>query len=273
MTIYSQQMTFENYNPEYAMFVDKFKPKKTTDDCYTPDNIYETVRDWACARYGIDPASIVRPFWPGGDYERFNYPPGCFVLDNPPFSIISRIIRFYMRHGVRFLLFAPALSLFGTAPESGANYLCCGETITYANGAQVATSFVTSEGDFLVETVPDLNRRIKAADELNRKAKTKKLRKYSIPHDVATAARLNWLSIHGEPFRIRRSDAFFIRALDCGINLFGDGFLLSERAAAERAAAERAAAERAAAERAAAERAVLSDREKALQKRLGGGDD
>lgn len=31
----------------YEEFVDKFKPKKTTDDCYTPDAIYKAVKDWA----------------------------------------------------------------------------------------------------------------------------------------------------------------------------------------------------------------------------------
>jgi hypothetical protein len=29
---------------EYEAFVDKFKPKKTTDDCYTPPDVYDTVR-------------------------------------------------------------------------------------------------------------------------------------------------------------------------------------------------------------------------------------
>ena len=31
---------------EYSAFVDKFTPKKTTDDCYTPENIYEAVAEW-----------------------------------------------------------------------------------------------------------------------------------------------------------------------------------------------------------------------------------
>lgn len=31
----------------YEEFVDKFKPKKTTDDCYTPGAIYEVVKGWA----------------------------------------------------------------------------------------------------------------------------------------------------------------------------------------------------------------------------------
>lgn len=50
----------------YEDFVEKFKPKKTTDDCYTPTLVYDAVRDWACEKYGIDSAFIVRPFYPGG---------------------------------------------------------------------------------------------------------------------------------------------------------------------------------------------------------------
>lgn len=42
--------------------------------------------------------TIVRPFWPGGDYEDFDYPTGCVVIDNPPFSILSKIVRFYEDH-------------------------------------------------------------------------------------------------------------------------------------------------------------------------------
>lgn len=38
MTI-NGQMTLGEINAEYQSFVDKFKPKKTTDDCYTPPNI------------------------------------------------------------------------------------------------------------------------------------------------------------------------------------------------------------------------------------------
>lgn len=43
----------------------KFKPKKTTDDCYTPPLIYEAVKAWACKEYNIDSNKIVRPFYPG----------------------------------------------------------------------------------------------------------------------------------------------------------------------------------------------------------------
>ena len=99
---------------DYEGFVEKFKPKKTTDDCYTPPEVYEVVRDWACAEYGIDPARIVRPFYPGGDYEAYDYQDGCTVLDNPPFSIVSKIVRFYLDRGIPFFIFAPSLTVMSS---------------------------------------------------------------------------------------------------------------------------------------------------------------
>lgn len=53
---------------DYEGFVEKFKPKKTTDDCYTPPALYAAVRDWAVAEYGLQGRPLVRPFWPGGDF-------------------------------------------------------------------------------------------------------------------------------------------------------------------------------------------------------------
>ena len=73
----------------YEEFVNKFKPKKTTDDCYTPDVIYDAVRDWAVREYSLSGARIIRPFWPGGDYQSEDYSGDCVVIDNPPFSILS----------------------------------------------------------------------------------------------------------------------------------------------------------------------------------------
>ena len=45
---------------EYAEFLQKFERKKTTDDCYTPENIYGAVLDWAARRYGFDKAAAER---------------------------------------------------------------------------------------------------------------------------------------------------------------------------------------------------------------------
>lgn len=66
----------------YEEFVEKFKPKKTTDDCYTPEAVYDVIRDYVVEKYGLHGRLVVRPFWPGGDYENFNYPEDCVVIDN-----------------------------------------------------------------------------------------------------------------------------------------------------------------------------------------------
>lgn len=75
----------EDGNDEYNEFTEKFEPKKTTDDCYTPDKVYDAVADWVANEYGLDRSKFVRPFYPGGDYEREKYPDGCAVVDNTSF--------------------------------------------------------------------------------------------------------------------------------------------------------------------------------------------
>ena len=86
------QMTLADESSEYREFVEKFKPKKTTDDCYTPPEIYDVVLDYVVDRYGVAREKVMRPFWPNGDYEREQYPTGCVVVDNPPFSLLSKIV-------------------------------------------------------------------------------------------------------------------------------------------------------------------------------------
>ena len=53
-------------NEEYNEFLKKFEQKKTTDDCYTPEVVYEAVADWVSEEYGEDRKNFVRPFYPGG---------------------------------------------------------------------------------------------------------------------------------------------------------------------------------------------------------------
>ena len=97
----AEQMTLFDTNPEYMGFVEKFKPKKTTDDCYTPPMVYDALADWVCSEYGLDKADFCRPFYHGGDYERFDYS-RKIVVDNPPFSILSQIVKFYVEHDIKF---------------------------------------------------------------------------------------------------------------------------------------------------------------------------
>ncbi|WP_322353965.1 hypothetical protein [Paratractidigestivibacter sp.] len=257
-------------NPEYDAFVEKFKPKKTTDDCYTSEPIYNVVRDWACEKYGIDPDKIVRPFYPGGDYENFPYPDGTVVLDNPPFSILSKICEFYLDRGIPFFLFAPSLTAFsGRNTVLRMNHIICDANIVYENGAVVRTAFVTSYGgDIIAQSAPDLRKLIEGTSEKIKREKAKTLPKYVYPDHVLTAAMLQRYSLRGVDFCVRRGECAFVPKLDAQIEhkkaIFGGGLFLSDKAAARKAAAEKAAAEKAAAEKARAIIWELSDRERKI---------
>lgn len=239
------QGTFEDISPDYKAFCDKFKPKKTTDDCYTPENIFGVVLEWAAKKYGFKTSQVVRPFWQGGDYEREAYLDGAVVVDNPPFSILSKIVRFYNRNGIPFLLFAPALTTF-TDPTGGkTNYICTGASVTYANGAVVNTSFVTNMGDNLIETAPELRAAIIDADRENSLKGKNELPSYEYPPDVVTASDMNFLSVHGVKFEVKRAEATFVRDLDAmagtGKSIFGGGWLLDRKTTCRRIFADKEA--------------------------------
>ena len=260
---------------DYQDFLEKFEAKKTTDDCYTPDNIYDAVRDWAVEKYKIGNAAIVRPFYPGGDYKREKYPAECVVIDNPPFSIISEICEWYTSKKIRFFLFAPTLTLLGIMRGS-ANYVVCGCGVVYENGASVNTSFVTNMGGNKIVAAADLREILDDENKKNLKKLHRELPKYSYPDEVLTATMLCYMAAHGVSLEISERDVHFIRALDAqkasGKGLFGSGFLLSEKAAAEKAAAEKAAAEKAAAEKVNTDIWKLSEREWAIVRGLGNDD-
>ena len=232
---------------DYEKFITKFKAAKTTDDCYTPQPIYEAVVDYVFRKGNLpEDTEIVRPFRPNGDYTTEEYPEGCVVIDNPPFSILSKIVRFYVARGIKFFLFAPALTLFSSS-SSYCTKIVCGVSVTYANKAKVSTSFLTNIfGDNAIICDNELYTTIREIDERLQKESKKELTKIIYPDNVVSAAllqkvakRLTFVIPAGEMKPIKSAG---------GVSIFGGGYLLSSKAAAERAAAERAAAERAAAE-------------------------
>ena len=220
----------------YGEFTDKFKTKLTTDDCYTPEPVYNAVRDWTVRTYGLEGREIVRPFWPGGDFEMYDYPENCVVIDNPPFSLYDKIIAFYLDNGIDFMLFGPSLTLF---KKYDACYIVTNETVTYANGAKVTTSFCTSlDKEFRIRTCRDLKDAIAEAESAQ-KVKKADLPVIKYPGNVVTSAILGKTS--RVDFNVRKEDCAWCPKLN-GERLFGGGFLLNDRAAADRAAADRAAA-------------------------------
>lgn len=161
----------------YEQFVDKFKPKPklTTDDCYTPPEVYDVVARWAVKEYGWEDREIVRPFYPGGDYEHFDYTTNCAVIDNPPFSILSKIAEFYERRKIKYFLFAPQLTALVRQAKS---HIGVGVKIIYQNGAVVNTGFISSDGPTL-RSAPDLYSQL--TREVNKLKKSKKLTKMEYP--------------------------------------------------------------------------------------------
>ena len=227
----------------YDAFVEKFKQKLTTDDCYTPTEVYDAILAWIDRNIRpVERAAIVRPFFPGGDYINHNYPEGCLVVDNPPFSIFSDIVRFYAEKRIPFFLFGPTLTLFTPGKIAGVCYIVANAKVVYENGAVVSTSFVTNllRDDSLIWVRGDIGELIKSAQE----KEDSEIGKYDVPDNVLTSARIGKIcKATNSDLRIKFNEAVKVNQLDglkeIGKGLYGGGFLLS-RAAAERAAAERA---------------------------------
>ena len=228
-------------NDEYNEFLDKFENKKTTDDCYTPDNIYNAVADWVANEYGLNRDDFVRPFYPNGNYQEFKYPEGAVVVDNPPFSILAEILKWYTEQRIKFFLFAPSLTII-TATACDLTYFTVGAQVTYENGANISTGFITNlDKEYRLRTAPDLWSAIKEQNDINLKERSKELPNYVYPDYVICPAQIMKIAHYEQDLRIRKVDCIIISDLDEqkkeGKTLFGKGLLLSEKAAAEKAAA------------------------------------
>ena len=222
----------------YDKFLDKFEAKKTTDDCYTPQNVYDLVIDYVNQNYSLTGKKIIRPFYPDGDYENINYPEDCVVIDNPPFSIISKIAKFYIGKEIPFFIFAPHLTLFSS--EIDCTHIVVAGDITYANGATIKTSFLSNMfGSAKIIGDATLLKKLKQIQESNKA----NLLQYDYPDHVLTVSKIAWIIERGISIKIDKKDAKHLRALECQKKhkkgIFGSGFLLSEKAAAEKAAAEK----------------------------------
>ena len=234
---------------EYQEFLEKFKLKKTTDDCYTPAPVYDAVAKYVEETYGISRDKFVRPFYPGGDYVNEKYPEGCVVVDNPPFSIMAEILRFYDSKGIKFFLFAPTLTLFSSS-ASTCTALPCTLAVIYENGASVNTSFLTNleRGGVRFRSAPKLQAMVQEGiDEFTRTLK-KQLPKYSYPPHIITSSWVGALSRLGIEFSVPVAESEGISGLDSqkasGKVIYGKGYIVSDRVKAEREKAEREKAER-----------------------------
>ena len=225
---------------EYQEFLEKFKLKKTTDDCYTPAPVYDAVVRYVEETYGLSRESFVRPFYPGGDYQREKYPEGCVVVDNPPFSIMSEILRFYDSKGIKFFLFAPTLTLFSSASAGTCTALPCTVAVIYENGASVNTSFLTNlePKGIRFRSAPKLHAMVQEGVDEFTKTLKKQLPKYSYPPQIITSPWVGRLSALGIDFSVPVAESEGISGLDsqkaAGKAIFGKGYIVSDAITAER---------------------------------------
>lgn len=181
----------------YEEFVEKFKPKKTTDDCYTLPALYEDVAEWAIKEYGIEKEKIIRPFYPGGDYQSEDYE-GRVVLDNPPFSIMTEIIEFYDTRNIPYFLFTPGRTFTKKQVE---NHLLVtgGHMIATNNNAKVSINFVTSFRERpCIETSPELYKILR-----KHMPKKRKWSKHIYPKNLITAGKLERWAKMGAGVKIK----------------------------------------------------------------------
>lgn len=208
----SKQEAFEDYDAFLAKF--NTNAPKTTDECYTPQPVYEAVLEWLRGKVNIEGRPIVRPFFPGGDYKNHEYPENCVVVDNPPFSIVTEIARFYQKVGIDYFLFTPSLTMFCSLLP-GECGIIIGKSIEFANSALVACGFRTS-------LLP--GKKIMIAGSLRRAIEATKPKKPRIVYsdNVITSALLSkWT--RGTDCAIYDDEIAIASALDCGVRLFGGG--------------------------------------------------
>lgn len=207
---------YTDYDSWVAHFAER---PKTTDDCYTPQDVYEVILEWLAPK--LRGKRVLRPFFPGGDYQRETYPADGVVVDNPPFSLLSQIVGFFLARGIPFFLFASGLTSIRQALRATVIYT--GRVIRYENGAQVPTCYVSSLfGDLGLMLAPELGARIRACAS---QAGKPSQQQYRWPAVSVGSAELQYLAQYGGHFELERSKLASM-AGQPGITIFGGRLLI-----------------------------------------------
>lgn len=188
------QISAQDMTPEqYEEWLNKFnETPKTSDDTFTPANVYKTVYEWADKHYHISGRPIERPFYPGGDYTKYNYRENCVVVDNPPFSIFAKIIDFYIENKIDFFIWCPHLTSLPHIVR-GVTLVIADASVIYSNGARIASGWLTNlDKENAVICSNELQLALEQCNIVNRKSKH--LTKYDYPPELLRVAVLNQLS-------------------------------------------------------------------------------
>ena len=221
---------------EYLDWLQKFEKRNTSDDTFTPPAVYDIVLDYVNQHIlNLDDLTVERPFYPDGDYQAHaqNYDENTVVIDNPPFSILSKIIDFYLQNNIKFFLFSPTMTVLSAMRNRDYTAIIAPTKITYDNGAVVDTAFVSNLcGNRRAMTAPVLYNALKALEQ-----QKPTLLKYQYPPNVLMVNDLNKLCKAGIEFSVSANESFFVSQLDSQKShkkgLFGGGLLISDNKAKE----------------------------------------
>ena len=209
---------------DYESYVAKFNTEgpKTTDDTYTPKDVYEAVLKYVGEIYDMTGKQVLRPFYPGGDYENAEYPENGVVIDNPPFSMFKRICKFYTDNNIPFFLFGPGMTIFCICDICTA--VVINRSIIFHNGADVRINFATNLlGDICATTSVRLNDLIGECPSQNIKAGLPS-RKY--PAEIVSVSDMQSIARGSEDFAIPRAASKMVKKVG-GVGLFGNHLLIS----------------------------------------------
>lgn len=191
------------------------------------------------------------------------------MIDNPPFSILSKICKWYIEKNIKFFLFAPRLTLFSNNLD--VTYIIDGAPpIVYENGAKVSTSFITNLDTCRIRSASGLRQAITKAQG---ESKPKGLPSYVYPDNVITSSSLEALAKYDIEFRFAKDEVHFTRSLDMQKSfekaIFGAGFLISDKKAEELREAKQTETKKILGNTEAKIHWELSEREKKIIKNLG----
>ena len=227
---------FNDYESYVAKFADQ---AKTTDDTYTPRDVYEAVLTYVRSVYDMTDKVVLRPFYPGGDYENAEYPENGVVIDNPPFSIFVSIVEFYTVRNVPFFIFGPGMTITSCCRYCTAVIIA--EQITFENGVKIKCNFASNLfGNMMIKTAPQLDELLRACPS---QVQPKKLARMEYPDEVLSVGHMHTICKGGIEFNVTRDECEIIRRLDLLESnahkggLFGYHFLLNSEKTAEKVAA------------------------------------
>lgn len=207
---------------DYESFIAKFSDNpKTTDDCYTPQDVYEAVVKYVGTIVDLSDKLILRPFFPGGDYEHSDYPENGIVIDNPPFSIFTKCCAFYSMHRIPFFLFGPGMTITSVCRFCTA--VLVDNNIIWENGANVRVDFASNlYGNLIATTAPLLHQLLQQCPSQIKAG----LPQFSYPTEVVRVSDFHVMCSGDVEYSLKRDEVEIMRKLDYKDNMFGDFFLV-----------------------------------------------